>query len=332
MCATYSVSWLGIDTMTPLETADSGIGIHEINGKNRVFIPMVQPYISPKIMRLILPYTKWIGFNCFELRHSKFYDQAKRKGLRKTFDISDETKIFLTTVAKDKELIRFYDEPYSLETLKSEISNFDVDMAMGPDWYSYQDDPQEKRKENLERAIELNMSFVDLENVVPTIRGTNFQEVRSFVQPFKSRGKRLFVLTGREYLINRGNRKKAQTELSSLTSAIKESEKIRLIVTGCNSPKLMATLSAVSGFSGLGWLIQSKKRRLIMGKTYLNVSDPRFLCKDSRCCRNLDKDDLKNPEQDSVRAVHNLVKINAQLNAEPMPSQICLEGFDGDIP
>lgn len=320
-----------MDTMTSLNNVNSGIRVPVI-GRDRFFIPMVQPYISPKILRCIIPYTKWIGFNFFELRHSKFYQQTKEKSLRNAFGIGNETKIFLTTIAKDKELIRFYAEPNSLDELRSDILDFDVDLAMGPDWFSYKDDPPKKRKENLEKAIELNMRFLDLENVVPTIRGTNFQEVSNFIQRFKTLGRQLFVLTGREYLVNRGDRKKAQTEISSLTSAIVDSERIRIILTGCNSPKLMTALPVVSGFSGLGWLIQSKKRRLIMGKTYFNISDPRFSCKDHRCCANLDKDSLKDQEHDSVRAVHNLLMINAYLKTEPFLSQTYLEGFDGNIP
>jgi hypothetical protein len=294
---------------------------------DRFFIPMVPPYINPKILKDVQQYTDWIGFNLFELRHSKFYNSAKKKSIRDTFEIDDKKKIFLTSITKDKELKRFYDKHNWIEEFKSDVRDFDVNMAMGPDWFSYKGGP----KDNIQKAIELNMNFLDLEIIVPTIRGTNFQEVKSFIEPFKALGRTLFVFTGREYLVNLADRKRAQFEFFSLTSKMTRIEKIKLIVTGCNSPKLQESLPAVLGFAGLGWLIQSRQRRLIMGKIYKSIFDPKFSCVDPSCCASIDKKALAKPENDSVRATHNLRKINANLKERSTFSQTYLPGFYGDI-
>jgi hypothetical protein len=302
-----------------------------LDQRNRFFIPMVPPYVSQELLKEMLQHTNWIGFNRFEVRHSKFYDEAKKRGLRDTFKIDDGTSIFLTSTAKDEELIRFYGQNSCFEELKSDIINFDVNMAMGPHWFVYKKDPPERRKKDIKKAFELNMSFSDLENVLPTIHGTKFQEIRRFVEPFKAQGKKLFVLPGREYLINLEDREKAQREFSFLTSTTARAEKIDLIVTGCNSPKLQESLPAVLGFAGLGWLIQSKQRRLIMGKKYVSIFDPRFFCNDSDCCALIHKKDLTKPENDSVRAIHNLRQINACLEERPKFSQTYLGDFNGHI-
>ena len=305
---------------------------YEMGQEDRFFIPMIPPYIESKVLLNVLQNSKWIGFNLFELRHSRFYRDIKNKGLKDTFGIDDDTKIFLASIAKDEQLKDFFGHLNWLEEFRSDIIDFDVDIVMGPDWFSYKEDSLAQRRANIERATSLNMGLLDLENVVPTIRGTSVQEFRAFIEPFKAQGKTLFVLTGREYLINLGDRKKAQLEFSSSTSVIVQSEKIRLLVTGCNSPKLMEMLPTVSAFSGLGWLIQSRQRRLIMGKTYLSIFNPKFFCHDSNCCAAMSKKELKNPENDSVRAIHNLRRINANLGMKSNFSQICLEGLDGNIP
>lgn len=304
----------------------------EINCKNRFFLPMVPPYLKPPVLQHIMKNTSWIGFNRFELRHSRFYYDLKRKGLRNYFGIPDCIKIFLSSIAKDEELIRFFSDPNWLENFKGDIKDFDVDVAMGPDWFSYKDDLLSQRRRNVEKAIDLNIALLELENVVPTITGTSIEEFTTFVKPFKSQGKTLFVLPGREYLVNLGDRKRAQLEFSSLTSALTKSEKVELIITGCNSPKLMEMLTTALGFSGLGWLIQARQRRLIMGKVYLSIFDPVFFCNDLSCCGAIRKEDLRNPENDSIRAVHNLRRINATLGNTSRLSQAYLEVFCGKIP
>jgi hypothetical protein len=300
--------------------------------KSRFYIPMVSPYLKLGMLQDILKHTLWIGFNIFELKHSKFYDNVKSKGLKDAFGINDDVKVFLTSITKDQNLINFFGHPNWLKEFRSDIMDFNVDMAMGPDWFSYKEDSFKQRKANIKKAIELNMGLLDLENVAPPIRGTSLEEFRSFVAPFKAQGKTFFIFAGREYLINLGDRKKAQLEFSSLTSVITQLEKVRLVVTGCNSPKLMETLPTVSGFSGLGWLIQSRQRRLIMGKTYLNIFDPKFFCNDNGCCAAISKKDLKNPENDSIRAIHNLRRINANLGNISEFSQAYLGDFDGTKP
>jgi hypothetical protein len=285
--------------------------------ENRYFIPIVPVHIKPEVLKNIMPYTNWIGFNLFDLRGSKFYDAVKRKGIRDTFEIDDGKRIFLASTGKDEKLVPFYDNQDGIEQFRADVKDFDADMVMGPDWFVYEDQLPEDRRKNIAKAIELNKECIDLENVVPNIHGTNFQEIRSFIESFKEHGKRLFVMAGRGRLINLGNRKKSQNRFSSLTSTIVTYEKIRLIVTGCNSPKLQENLPAVSAFAGLGWLIQARNRRLIMGKTYRRIFDPGFFCDDFSCCASLSKEELARKEKESARAIHNLKRIVQSLTARP---------------
>jgi hypothetical protein len=281
--------------------------------KDRYFIPLVPSYVRPNVLKSVMPFTEWIGFNLFELRSSKFYPIAKKKGIRDTFEIDDQKRIFVTSTGKDERLIPFYNEHDGISQFRSDITDFDVDMAMGPDWFVYEDSPPYERNKNIARAMELNESCIDLENVIPNVHGTNLQEVKCFIEPFKQRGKRLFIMAGRGRLINFGNRKKSQRNFSSLTSTVVECEKIQLIVTGCNSPKQQENLPHVSGFAGLGWLIQARNRRLIMGKTYRRISDEDFFCNDSDCCSSLSKEELAKTEHEPQRAIHNLKRINNSL-------------------
>ena len=281
--------------------------------KERSFIPLFPVYIKHDILESMLPYSNWIGFNYFELRRRKFYDDVKRRGIRKTFNIDDKKKIFLTSTNNDKAIEKFYDHE-GIVTFKSDVKAFDATMVMGPDWYIYEDMNPSQRNESIEKAIRLNQECIDLGNIVPNIHGTNPQEIGRFVEPFKAQGINAFVMPGREYLINRYYRKRDQAKFSALTSTISRLEKIDLIVTGCSSPKLMFDLPDVSSFVSLGWLVQARCRRLIMGKTYMRILDPRFHCEDSRCCATFTKEELVKQENESFRAIHNLNKINSQVN------------------
>jgi hypothetical protein len=299
----------------------------ELEGKNRFFIPMVPPYIKQELLKAVLLHTSWIGFNYLEIRNSRLYPLFKARGIRDTLGIDDKTKIFLSSTAKDKQLIRFYDKSNGIEKFKSDTRSFGIDLLMGPDWFSYKNDPLAVRKEVIRKSVALTLGCLELENLVPTIRGTNFQEMASFVDYFKAQGKNLFVFTGREFLINLADRKRAQQEVFLLTATLARSEGIKLILTGCSSPRLQERLFAVWGFAGQGWLIQSMQRRLIKGKTYLNIFDPKFSCDDPSCCGLITINDLKNAEYDSVRAIHNLRRITASLNGSPRFPQTCLEEF-----
>lgn len=313
------------------DRANHGTLIQGANTEKRIFIPMVSVYTNRELMKAILPHTSWIGFNYFELVNSKYYKLAQAKGVSETFGIDDKTKIFLTSTAKDEQLIHFYEELNGLEKFKSDIRSFDVNLAMGPDWFSYKDDPPEVRKETIAKAIELTTGCLEIENIVPAIRGTNFEEMTSFIEHFKAQGKNLFVFTGREYLINLYDRKKAQQEAFFLTASLVRALGIKLILTGCSSPKLQEKLFAVWGFVGQGWFIQAMQRRLIKGKTFMSIFDPRFSCNDARCCGFVDINDLKNGKYDSARAVHNLRRINDSLRETPVYSQAYLEEFHGDL-
>jgi hypothetical protein len=294
--------------------------------KERYFIPLVTPYINPDVLKEILPHTNWIGFNLFEMQGCrKFYLTAKNKGIREVFGIDDSKKIFLSSTAEDEKLISFYDKKDGIQQFREDVIDFDVDMAMGPDYFAYEDKPLSERKACIEKAIDLNMKIVDLENVVPTIQGTNLKEIRTFVEPFKRIGKTQFIIPGRGRLINLGNKKKSQRDFYSLISAVVETERIELIVTGCNSPKQIENMPAVLAFAGKGWLIDARRRLLICDdKTYRYISDPRFLCKDSACCNSLSKDELSKTENESIRAKHNLRRISRSLTVRPRLRQYTL--------
>lgn len=288
-----------------------------LDKKDRYFIPLVPPYVNPSVLKGVMPYTTWIGLNLFDMRDSKFYAAAKRNGIKAAFGIDEDKRIFLTSTGRDENLIPFYDEQNGIDQFISDVTDFDVDIAMGPDWFVYEDQPSNERRKNIAKAIELNEKCIDLENFVPNIHGTTFQEIETFIKPFKQQGKTLFVMAGRGRLINLGNRKRSQKSFSFLTSTIIRCEDIRLIVTGCSSPKLQEDMPGVSGFVGLGWLIQARNRRLIMGKTFTRISDPRFFCHDSSCCASISKEELAKPERESNRAIHNLKRIIDSLMTPP---------------
>jgi hypothetical protein len=288
---------------------------------------MVSVYTKPELLKAVVPHTSWIGFNYLELRTSSLYSFVKARGLREAFEIDNGTRIFLSTTGKDKQLLHFYNELSGLEKFRSDIQNFGIDLAMGPDWFSYKDDPSWLRKESVGKSIELTTGCLDLENIAPTIRGTSFREMAGFIDHFKAQGKQVFVFPGREYLINLADRKRAQREAFSLTATLARAKGIKLILTGCSSPILQERLFAVWGFAGQGWLIQSKQRRLIKGKTYMSIFDNRFSCDDPKCCASISLKDLKNTEHDSARAVHNLRRIIAALKPLPKFEQTCLEEF-----
>jgi hypothetical protein len=290
---------------------------NSLDVKDRYFIPLVPPHIRPNVLKSIMPHTDWIGFNLFDLRGSKFYAIAQKRGIKTAFGIGEDKKIFLTSTGKDEKLIPFYNRQNGIDQFRSDVINFDVDMAMGPDWFVYEDQPPNERKKNIRRSIELNEKCVDLENVIPNIHGTTFQETKAFIKTFKGQGKTLFVMAGRGRLINLGNRKRSQRSFSSLTSTIVRCEEIRLIITGCSSPKLHNDMPDVSGFVGLGWLIQARNRRLIMDRTYRRIFDPHFFCHDSSCCASLSKEELAKPDHEPNRAIHNLRRIIHSLTTRP---------------
>jgi hypothetical protein len=289
----------------------------ELDAKDRFFIPLIPAHIRPGVLKGIMPHTNWIGLNLFDLRRSRFYAAAKKKGIRPAFGIDEDKRIFLTSTGKDEELIPFYDEHNGIDQFRSDVIDFDIDAAMGPDWFVYEDQPPNERRKSIEKAIEFNERCIDLENVIPNIHGTTFQEIETFVKPFKEQGKTLFVMAGRGRLINLGNRKESQRSFSSLTSTITRCENIRLIITGCSSPKLQEGMPDVSGFVGLGWLIQARNRRLILDKTYTRLSDPLFFCRDSNCCASLSKEELAKPDHEPKRAIHNLRRIVNSLTTRP---------------
>jgi hypothetical protein len=295
-----------------------------MNEEKRYFIPLISVYTRGILLRDILPHVDWIGFNYFELKRSKYFRMAKEKGIRDTFGIDDEKKIFLASTAKDEELEQFYFGLNGIDVFKSDVTDFNVDRAMDPDWFIYCDQPRSEREKNSNIALQLNEQCISLENVVPNIHGTDFQEIRNFVEHFKKQGKLEFVIPGREYLINLDDRRRSQREFSFLTSTIAKEERISIITTGCSSPKLQESLPAVSGFVGLGWLIQARCRRLIFGKTFRNLFDPTFFCHDLDCCGSLDKLELAKPEHDSNRAIHNLRKIQSLMVKRPKYPQCCL--------
>jgi hypothetical protein len=288
---------------------------------------MVSVYTRQEILKSVLPYTNWIGFNYFELIGSKYYSLANALGLRRAFCLDDDTKIFLATTAKDKQLIRFYDDPNWMKKFRSDVRSFAVDLTMGPDLFSYKDDPLTLRKKLVEKSIALTAECLDIQNLAPAIRGTNFEEMAYFINHFKTKGKDLFVFAGREYLINLADRKKAQQEAFTLTANLVRTLDIKMIMTGCSSPRLMEKLFAVWGFAGQGWLIQSNQRRLIKDKTYVSIFDKKFSCHDPHCCCNVTMEQLRNKQYDSVRAIHNLKQINASLKGLPNAPQVSMEEF-----
>jgi hypothetical protein len=294
----------------------------------RFFIPMVSVYTKPTLFKAIQPYTIWIGFNYFQLIHSKYYPLAKAIGLKKTFELDNKTNVFLSTAAKDKQLIKFYNKENGLETFKSDVKKLNVELVMGPDWFSYKEDPLSVRNEVIRKSIELNAGCLSIENLAPTIRGTNFQEMAMFIDAFKRQGVKTFVFTGREYLINLADRKRSQQEVFLLTASLARAKNIKLILTGCSSPRLYEKLSAVWGFASQGWLIEAMQRRLLKGKSYMFISNSNFFCNDSDCCASLSKSDLKSDKCDNLRAIHNLKSINRCLSGQKAVfSQACLEEF-----
>lgn len=301
--------------------------IKSLSMAGRFFIPIVPVHINPNVLVSIMQHTKWLGFNLFDLRESKYYESAEREGIKNTFNIDGRKKIFLTSTKADEKLAVFYNNQNGIEKFKSDVTNFNVDIAMGPDWYAYDDDPSHMREASIKKAFELNEKCIDMENVLPDIHGTNFQEAIKFIKPFKEQGKELFVIAGRGRLINLGRRGNSQINFAGLTSAITKYEGIKLIVTGCSSPKLQYMMPDVLGFAGLGWLIQARNRRLIMGNTYRRISDSKFSCSDKNCCALFTKEELFKPENESIRAIHNLKRICSNLELIPKFRQMCLMNY-----
>jgi hypothetical protein len=280
--------------------------------KDRFFIALLPVNVEQNLFDSIIPHTDWVGFNLFDLRRSKLYPALKKRGLKDTFHINDDKKTFLTSTDKDENLIKFFARD-CIKSFKSDILDFNPDMAMGPDWFVYEDMTPEKRKENIEKALKLNQECINLENIIPNVHGTTVQEMKDFIEPFKVQGKENFVIPGREYNYNLGDRKKSQQRFSALTSIIARFEKIKIITTGISSPKLQQNLPEISGFVSLGWLIQACYRRLIFNKTYRSIFNPEFFCDDYSCCAPFSKEELASPENNHIRAIHNLKKIKFGL-------------------
>jgi len=296
--------------------------MHWKQSKDRRFIPLFSVY-DRQALKTVMRYCNEVSFNYFQLRSSKYYKDAKSRGIRDAFNINDDIRIFLTSTAKDEQLTRFYDSG-GAEEYRSDVQTLGVDLAMGPDWFTYEDQSLETRERCLQKSIDLNQKCIDIETVLPNIHGTNFQEMQRFIETFKEQGKLEFVMPGREYLINRGHRTRDQKKLAALTSSITRLEEVKLIVTGCSSPKLMFEMPDVAAFCGFGWVIQSRYRRLIYNKTYLHILNPLFECKDNRCCGTYDKEELVQPTTSSIRALHNFLQIDSQINEVSTDYQGCL--------
>jgi hypothetical protein len=172
--------------------------------------------------------------------------------------------------------MNFFGKPTLKEELTEDFNGLSPDIIMGPDWFCYRSDRPEISAQRIKKAIDLNMEFIGYENFVPTIRGNYCQETKRFVEPFKKLGKNWFVFTGREYLVNRGDRKRSELAIASITSTLAREEKIKLIVTGCSSPRQQEKLKYVAGFAGLSWLIRSREK-VTQGKKLLHFPTQLFL-------------------------------------------------------
>jgi hypothetical protein len=302
----------------------SETGIKSISISDRYFIPLLPANTKPSIISAILPHTDWVGLNIFDLQRSKVYAEAKRIGsIKDALGLPVGKKVFLTSTERDENLEKFY-EKGGIEKLKSDISDLSPDMVMGPDWYVYDDMPEFERTKNIMKAIDLNQKLIDFDVMAPNIHGTNPTEIRRFIEPFKAQGKRNFIMPGREYLINRGDRKRCQELFSALTSITARTENVDLIVTGCGSPKLQQSLPDVKGFVGIGWMVQAGYRRLIFNGTYHSIFDKEFHCDDPDCCASAIPEELAKPEKNLVRYVHNLKKIKSDIAWKPKYRQVYL--------
>jgi hypothetical protein len=183
---------------------------------------------------------------------------------------------------------------------------------MGPDWFVYEDMSNFERTKNIVKASIMNQKCLKCEKIIPNIHGTNMKEMREFIKPFKEQGKELFAFPSREYLINIGDRKQSMLKILGFTRALTRQDNIELVVSGANSPKLHNYLSDVKVFVGLGWFIQAYYRRLIDNDTYISIFGD-FEIDNKIEDRIENVKELAESENDSVRVLYNLRKINDQL-------------------
>lgn len=294
----------------------------------RFFVPIVPSYVNNKFLDEILHFTNWIGFNLFDLMKNRIFQDVKKYGIKETFDISNDKKIFITTTERDEFLIQYYDKLDGLNNFISIVETLDVDLVMGPDWFVYEEMSKFERSKNIMKALLLNQKCLNCDNVVPNIHGTTISEMINFVKPFKEQGKELFVLPGREYFLNINNRKYSMRKFFGFTSVLSRKENLKLIVTGINSPKIHRYLQDVKSFVGLGWLIQARYRRLIDEDTFKSIFID-FVIDNDFEDNILDINDLADPKYDTLRASYNLKKIIQQINEPFDLKQQILGGFYG---
>ena len=282
----------------------------------RFFVPLIPSHSDIELVDEIQSKTDWIGFNIFNLMKSSLFKDIMKYGLKDTYGINENKKIFLTTTELDDFLIEYFNKANKLSEFINIIQNIDADKVMGPDWFVYEDMPQCERHANILYAYALNQKCLKCEKIIPNIHGATLNEMIKFTKPFIEQGINQFVLPGREYFINLGDRKKARNQFYGFTSYLTRIHKINLIVTGLSSPKIQNYLLDVNGFTSLGWLIQARKRRLISDYTYKQLSND-FELDRNIVPENLDSKEISKKEYNYLRAKYNLIKINEKINNQP---------------
>lgn len=279
----------------------------------RFFIPIVLPRFSSDMMRSIFYYSKVIAFNYYSLRgYPKIFKEASSKGIRDTFSIPEDKKILLLTTEHDHKIDKFL-KGKGIEEFKKDVENFSPDAFMSPDLWAYDEDGEEKNYKMVNWAIELANSCNDIEGMIPNIHGVSFSHQNLFVEHFKEMGYRTFIRPGREYLINTKNRKRDELRLSSFVDYLTKKHGIKIIVTGCSSPRQHKIVNEAIGFAGLGYYINAMKRRLLVNGKSMYVFDKKFRCERGICCKAIPGKMLAEKKYDVNRVVHQLVEINESL-------------------
>lgn len=257
-------------------------------------------------IRLLQQHTNNLAFNYFLLKRRGFYDKIKKRGIKDFFKIKDGKKVYLITNYFDEIITPFYVKNNGLNRFKEDVINFQPDYVMGPDWFLYWSFSPLKRREELVYSQNLNLECIDLKGFIPNLQGLSLSEISFFIEPFIQLGFHDYIVSGRERLINYGERKNTQQQFFSLIHQLSKKNNIDLMVTGCNSLSLMKKMFMVKSCFGFGWAIQAKQRRLIENSKFLSIFNKNFKPCSLNCCINKNIKEIASKENDINRYIHNI--------------------------
>jgi hypothetical protein len=309
------------------EGALERIGKREIVGeRNRIFIPLVMATSPQEINEIVFRNTKQVAFNYYEIRlNKKVYSIVKTRGIKDAFDIPEDVDVFLLTTEKDEIIKRLLlDGDFSV--FKQDIKDFEPDFFMGPDFWNYREMNNDENEEMVNVSTTFNLQCSDLDGLIPNIPGITLKQKMDFVDIFKAQGFDTFIQPGRESLINLAGRKKDEQILAYQVFGLKKLKKIKILITGCSSPRQQKLLYGANGFFGLGYLIDAMIRVLIQDDKFKWIlkDNTNFFCDNEKCCNSLPPSILAKEENDWRRVLHNLFENQRGVNEKTRFTQTYL--------